>query len=252
MASNHSKETVRERRALDEKYGQQPPAPFRGWHARGFLPHCDKPGLIQFVTFRLDDAMPVERRHEWEVLHAIKDERERRTRLDSYLDRGYGACHLKESRVADCLEGALRFHDAQRYRLCAWTIMPNHVHVLFEEWQTPMDEVLYTWKRFTATKANQLLGLRGRFWQPEYWDRYMRDEEHFNKARRYIEANPVKAGLCRSAEEWPWSSAHFKWQWTIPENGSRCFGGHLDSDAWRHFVRRAREGEKEARDSNPA
>lgn len=26
---------------------------FRGWHERGYLPHCDKPGLVQFVTFRL-------------------------------------------------------------------------------------------------------------------------------------------------------------------------------------------------------
>ena len=39
--------------------------------------------------------MPAERRHEWEALLAIENERERRTKLEAYLDRGYGACHLR-------------------------------------------------------------------------------------------------------------------------------------------------------------
>jgi hypothetical protein len=37
---------------------------FRGWHERGYLPHCDKPGLVQFITFRLRDSMPASRRSE--------------------------------------------------------------------------------------------------------------------------------------------------------------------------------------------
>jgi hypothetical protein len=39
---------------------------FKGWHERGYLPHCDKPGLTQFVTFRLWDSLPASRRGEWE------------------------------------------------------------------------------------------------------------------------------------------------------------------------------------------
>lgn len=237
---NRSNEIARSRRALDEKHGEQPARPFRGWHARGYLPHCDKPGLIQFVTFRLDDAMPTERRHEWEALREIEDERERQTRLEAYLDHGYGCCHLKDPRVAGLIEQAFHCHDAERYRLCAWVVMPNHVHVLFEEWETPMEKVLYSWKRFTATRANALLGLNGRFWQPEYWDRYMRDEEHFNKARRYIESNPVKAGVCAGAADWPWSSANPKWSWSLEEGPSRYMGGHVASANWTKFVERAR------------
>ena len=34
---------------------------FLGWHERGYLPHCDFPGLVQFVTFRLADSMPAAR-----------------------------------------------------------------------------------------------------------------------------------------------------------------------------------------------
>ena len=46
---------------------------FLGWHERGYLPHCDFPGLVQFVTFRLADSMPASRRGEWEHLLAIED-----------------------------------------------------------------------------------------------------------------------------------------------------------------------------------
>ena len=47
---------------------------FLGWHERGYLPHCDKPGLTQFVTFRLADSMPESRRGEWEHLLKISEE----------------------------------------------------------------------------------------------------------------------------------------------------------------------------------
>src|SRR5437773_5550295 len=49
---------------------------FLGWHARGYLPHCDYPGLVQFLTFRLADSRPASRRGEWEHLLAIEDNRE--------------------------------------------------------------------------------------------------------------------------------------------------------------------------------
>ena len=242
---NRSTAIARAKRELDEAYGEAPPEPFLGWHARGYVPHCDKPGLIQLVTFRLNDAMPAERRHEWEALNAIQDERDRRIQLEAYLDRGYGQCYLARPKIAEIIENTFLFHDAQRYRLCAWVIMPNHVHVLFEVWDKPMGDVLYSWKRFTAQKANTLLGLQGRFWQKEYWDRYMRDEEHVTRARHYVESNPVKARLSARIEDWRWSSANPKWTWDVGRGGdsqphSRYYGGHLASENWQRFLSQAR------------
>ncbi len=46
---------------------------FKGWHERGYLPHCDQPGLTQFITFRLWDSMPASRRGEWEHLLSIAE-----------------------------------------------------------------------------------------------------------------------------------------------------------------------------------
>ena len=44
-------------------------------------------------------------------------------------------------------------------------------------------------------------------WMREYWDRYIRNENHFKAAVDYIHQNPVKAGLASRPEDWPWSSA---------------------------------------------
>ena len=43
-------------------------------------------------------------------------------------------------------------------------------------------------------------------WMRDYWDRYIRNDRHFENVVLYIHQNPVKAGLCEHAEDWPWSS----------------------------------------------
>jgi len=196
----------------------------KGWHTRGYLPHYDNPGTIQLVTFRLADAMPASLRHEWQAIFKIKDERTQRTRLEEYIDRGHGECLLKHAAVATAVEEVFLRFDGERYRMAAWVVMPNHVHLLFELWQVPLGRLLQAWKGASANAANRVLGRQGRFWQAGYWDRYMRDEAHFRKAQRYIEANPVKARLARTLEDWPWSSAHPKWQWN---QADRYQGGRL-------------------------
>ena len=88
--------------------------------------------------------------------------------------------------------------------------MPNHVHLLVEMWQTPLSKLLHSWKTLTSKRANALLGRSGRLWQEDYRDRFMRDEEHFRKTVRYIESNPVKAGLVKSPEAWRFGSAWWR------------------------------------------
>jgi putative transposase len=201
---------------------------FRGWHQRGYLPHHDVPVVRQFVTLRLVDAMPASRRGEWEALLRIEDNRQRRTKLEEYLDRGLGECWLRQPRIAAIVEGAFRFFEGERYRLRAWVVMPNHAHVLVEVSQTPLAELLHSWKGFSAREANKLLGRTVAFWEREYWDTKMRHDEQERKAVRYIEANPVKAGLTAEAKEWAWSSARFRDGYGVlrlPEPGEAPAGG---------------------------
>lgn len=180
-------------------------AGFRGWNERCYVPHRDEPGLTQFVTFRLADSFPVELQDEWERLLQIEDGRERRTQLEAWLDLGHGPCHLNDNRLAQLVAEAMRRFDGERYRLLAFSIMPNHVHVLFQTGPVAMADILKSWKQFTATRANKLLGNAGAFWQADYWDTYMRDVEHEERTIRYIRNNPVKAGLVKNWELWPWT-----------------------------------------------
>lgn len=183
---------------------------FLGWHENGYLPHRDEPGLTQFVTFRLADAFPAELRSEWEALMKIEDDRERRIELEGYLDRGRGECLLRRADIAGLVEKSLLFRHEVKYELRAWVVMPNHVHLLFLVQDVPMSQLIDAWKGFTAKQANKILGRKGKFWQDDYWDTYMRDAEHEKRTRRYIENNPAKAKLVASPKEWAFGSARFR------------------------------------------
>lgn len=186
------------------------------WHQRGYLPHFDRPGLIQGVTFRLHDAVPKQLLQRWKTELSIGEGSEAdeaslgelRRRIARCEDQGLGACWLRRPGIAELVESALMHFDGTRYRLLAWCVMPNHVHALLETYAgNPVGSVVGTWKSFTARRANEILGRKGPFWQRDYYDRYIRDAEHYSAALRYIENNPVKAGLVSRPEEWPWSSA---------------------------------------------
>lgn len=201
------RETVRNQRLVARKLTREEKiVGFRGWHERGYLPHRDEPGLTQFVTFRLADSFPVQLREQWEKLFQIEDQRERRTQLEAWLDLGYGECHLKHERIARSVAETLRSADGQRCHLLAFTIMPNHLHVLFKTVSVPMAKLLKDWKGGTSRAANRILGRKGEpFWQADYWDTYMRDVEHEQTTIRYMKNNPVKAGLVKAWKDWLWT-----------------------------------------------
>ncbi len=179
----------------------------KGWYSRGYLPHLDAPGLLQSVTFHLGDSLPRE-----VLVHLYTETQpsdlQRLRRIEALLDAGHGACWLRRPELARLVEDALLHFDGARYRLLCWTIMPNHVHLLMETDAThPLPKVVQSWKSFTSKAANAMLGRTGTFWDRDYFDRFIRDDGHLAAVVRYIEDNPVKAGLVERAEDWPWGSA---------------------------------------------
>ena len=175
----------------------------RGWYSRGYLPHFDSPESIQHIVFRTADSLP---RH---LQTAGNDDSARRAwTADKALDEGLGACPLQDQSAAEIVENALLHFDGARYHALAWCVMPNHVHVLIEQTVGfSLPEIVRSWKTYTAARINALNGARGPFWARDYFDRFMRDEAHFEQTIAYIETNPVKAGLCSTPEAWPFSSA---------------------------------------------
>ena len=195
--------------SLSDNADGHPPEP---WRSRGYLPHFDQPGLVQSVTFRLADSLPrsfLERcEEELRTLSDPERQAERERRIAAYLDRGAGACHLRDWRIASLVEAAMLHFDDERYRLLCWCVMPNHVHAVIETSSGhPLADVVHSWKSFTANKANRILQREERFWQREYHDRFIRNEKHFVRAVRYVESNAMSAGLVARAEDWRWCSA---------------------------------------------
>jgi putative transposase len=163
----------------------------KGWHSRGYLPHYDGWEITQHVVFRLFDSVP-------------PNEREG----DDVLDRHLGSCFMRDPALARAVAETLLHNDGDTHNLQAWCVMPNHVHVLVA---TGMSEDIGTtvrrWKTFSAKRINTHLDRVGSIWAKDYFDRYIRDDRHFDTTKRYIEMNPVAAGLCDTPERWPFSSA---------------------------------------------
>lgn len=114
-----------------------------------------------------------------------------RARYHAVLDQCCGACLLRRADAAGIVQDSLLYRDGASYRLLAWAIMPNHVHVVVEILQGhPMSEIVGDWKSFTAVSINRLLGRSGKLWSREYFDRYIRDDDHLERAIAYAEFNP--------------------------------------------------------------
>jgi REP element-mobilizing transposase RayT len=104
------------------------------------------------------------------------------------------------------------FMPFHRRRLPHWdpdnaAIMSNHVHMLTDP-LVPLSRLTQAVKGYSARRANEILKRTGQpFWSLESFDHWVRDLKEFENIIRYIEFNPVKAGLVACREDWPWSSA---------------------------------------------
>ena len=180
---------------------------------RTHLPHVEAGEVPQHICFRLADSLPreirrqlMERSGQWRVVPA--GEAWRRD-VHVALDASHGVCWLRRPNIAALVRDAfLHFHE-ERYLLHEWVIMPNHVHALLTPLVgTPLSSIVHSWKSHTARRINAALGHKGRVWARDYFDRMIRNDDHFAKTAEYIRANPVNAGLCEAPEDWRWSSAY--------------------------------------------
>ena len=177
------------------------------------LPHWAADSTLIFITYRLADSMPAEKLRAWQEEHdewisrhpEPWDETVTReyfdtfpVKLDELLDAGYGSCVLAHEACRRIVsENLLRF-DAERYRLHAFVVMPNHVHVLLEMGKKDdLPKVVHGWKSYTAKKINAVIGGTGGVWQKEYYDRLIRDANHYANTVKYIRKNArVAEGIC--------------------------------------------------------
>jgi len=117
------------------------PNPLRtGIHSRGYLPHVKREGACYFVTFRLADSLPKEvlLRFEQEHAEALRRlpakagsepaeeiHRDLRRKIERYLDKGVGECHLHRTDIADMVANALRHFHGEQYLLDDRVVCPT-------------------------------------------------------------------------------------------------------------------------------
>ena len=197
------------------------------------LPHWHPPGAAIFLTCRLYGSLPEK------VIRGLKEKRNlvgreiekakgssqhlARLRLsqhkklfakiDAILDKAdTGPRWLSEVEIAGMVEDALLRQYAELYRLWAYVVMANHLHVLLRPSSTntelesplvsfvPLSVITKRIKGYTAREGNRMLGRTGQhFWQPESFDHWPRDDAEFFRIVSYIEDNPVRAGTCDTA-----------------------------------------------------
>ncbi|MDE0301394.1 MAG: hypothetical protein OXN17_22440 [Candidatus Poribacteria bacterium] len=216
------------------------------------LPHIQPPGVTFFVTFNLAGSLPRNVLQQWKAekrqleaeesnvqeVQATSDvqasgdktsdqKQEHRQwnrrwfrQFETALDNAQtGPLWLKDERIAKEVAESLHYRDEKVYRLDAYCIMANHVHVVFaplailpsEEPQTnsllynTLASIMQSLKGYTAWKANRLLGRSGAFWHHESYDHSVRNTSEWKRIVAYVLNNPVKAGLVKDWEAWQWS-----------------------------------------------
>jgi putative transposase len=198
----------------------------RNYYKRN-LPHWHPAGKSFFLTWRLQGSLPqtvinqmrIARQrlrmqqksdHEGSRDARLREYKKLFARADAILDRGTtGPLWLKVKEIASRVQEALLERYAHLYTLWAYVVMANHVHVFLKpKGEATVERITKYVKGSTAREANLLLGRTGqKFWQDESFDHWCRDRDEFSRIVKYVENNPVKAGLVKKPEDWPWSSA---------------------------------------------
>ena len=168
------------------------------------LPHLYTIGQPLFITFRLHDSLPPGRA----FMPSSITSGEAFVHMDRLLDSGRsGPLFLRRPEIAVRIVDAIHRGAGTDYQLHTWVVMPNHVHLLMTP-NSDVSRIMQRIKGASAMECNRVMDRAGRpFWQRESYDHMVRGPEEFERIARYIEQNPVKAGLTDSPERWPWSSA---------------------------------------------
>lgn len=199
------------------------------------LPHYHMEGFPLFITFRLFGSLPVDvlaqlKAQRESELKALKNatsperyeiEKKHFVRYDDWLDRyEFGPRWLQAESIAKIVAKEINNLNDDRYRLMAYCIMPNHVHLLIESLVSvqanhrgksakyPITDTLRLLKGRTARDCNLELKRSGSFWQHESYDHVVRDDKELSRIILYILNNPVKAGLAKKWNDWKFTYVH--------------------------------------------
>jgi REP element-mobilizing transposase RayT len=124
--------------------------------------------------------------------------REVLTRIERWIDQGFGSCVLGDKDAVACMANAMQHFAGDRNVLGAFVVMPNHVHAIVQPLCPTiyaLETILGSWKQFASREINILRQAAGSLWQEEGFDRILRDAEHLYRVLQTIGRNPRNAVL---------------------------------------------------------
>lgn len=186
------------------------------WRSR--LPHWEVAGHWHFVTIRCHGSLPSIAKIKLRAIHeslqqidAQSEEFHQQQRryfitTEKYLDVGSGFAPFTENAACERCLDAFKVIEKEGWLVGEATVMPNHVHLLILCENSPysLKEILERFKGRSARWINQLSNRSGRFWQEDWFDRWMRNEGELTKTIAYIRNNPVKAKLVKEWSDYRW------------------------------------------------
>jgi len=154
------------------------------------LHHYSALNTVQFVTFRTQDSVDgfLQKLIQSDLAIAKKQ-----WQIDQYLDSSAQGAYFN-GEIITLLDNYLKQLEPEYYQLIAFSIMPNHVHILFSQKQA-LKNVMHKVKGGSAILINKALGKQGKFWAAGYYDKAIKDEQHFGMTYDYIKYNGDKAQL---------------------------------------------------------
>ena len=124
------------------------------------------------------------------------------------LGRGFFEAQAEAELLIDVLRSNTL---AGKFKVTEFVVMPNHFHILVTlDRNISIERAMQLIKGGYSFRRNTELGLEGEIWQPGYSDVRVLDRKSYLAHKKYIDENPVKAGLAKSAEEYPYCSAYFR------------------------------------------
>ena len=113
------------------------------------------------------------------------------------------------------IEVLLNYRSQKKYLLHEFVVMPDHFHLILTSAGVTLERSMQCIKGGFSFRLNRNLRARRDPWQPSFQDRRVRDSLEYQRLKDYIWSNPVKRGLCRTPEEYPYSSANPEFKLSI-------------------------------------
>ncbi len=172
------------------------------------LPHWHQSNKVYYITFRLNDSLPMARASElacvkrsfelnnpkpWDAATRLRYHKLIGQVEERLLDAGYGECCLRSERCRRIVADAINRLNRDVYNIVAFVIMPNHIHlltVISEQGNT--QEMMRLIKGISSRGINEVINRSGKLWHADYFDRIVRSEDHFKHCLNYIVNNPKK------------------------------------------------------------